>query len=172
MPLRLPDSHRKAIREIFLRRRIEYTPEQAASLLRMNLGEVLSLIRRGVLHADVKRKRRQLGGPRRALIQWSELASYSLVRWNVLQIHDALGENANSVLPRLLRPVELKSLRLPEYQVRLIEALATRDGVSIEEFVSGALLHLEIANDPNELEKLVPGLKEAMRFPFEGGGER
>ena len=171
MSPRLPDSHRKAIRVIFLRRRIEYTPEQAANLLRMNLGEVLSLIKRGVLHADVKRKRRQLGGPRRALIPWGEIASYSLVRWNMMQIHDALGEEANSVLPRLLRPVEVKSLRLPEYQVRLIETLAKRDGVSFEEFILGALLHLEIANDPEELEKLVPGLKEAMRFPFDGGDE-
>jgi hypothetical protein len=161
----LRPTHREAIREIFLRRRIEYTTQQVASLLRMNLGEVLQWIDSGILHADVKRKRRQLGGPRHALISWNELASAAMLRWNVMQIHDALGEHANRVLPRLLRPVEMKSLRLPEYQVRLIEAFARHQGVSIEEYVYTALLSLEVMGDADEVETLLPGFKEAMSFP-------
>lgn len=164
-PHHLPPTHREAIREIFLRRRFEYTTQQAANLLRLNLGEVLALIERGVLHADVKRKRRQLGGPRRSLIQWSELASYALTRWSVMEIHDALGEEAHRVLPTLFRPIELKSLRLPAYQVRLIESLAKHEGVTVEAFIYASLLHLETACDPDEIERLLPGFKEAMEFP-------
>jgi hypothetical protein len=39
--------------------------------------------------------------------------------------------------------VELKALRLPEYQVRLLETLAQDQGVSVDEYVYEALLHLE-----------------------------
>jgi hypothetical protein len=161
----LPNTHREAIREIFLRRRSEYTTKEAASLLRLGLGDVLNLIENGTLHADVKRKRRQLGGPRHSLISWNELASAAMLRWTVLQIHDALGEAANRTLPRLFRPAELKKVRLPEYQVRLLETLAQNKGVSLDEYIYDALLSLEVAADPDVMEKLLPGFNEAMRFP-------
>jgi hypothetical protein len=47
---------------------------------------------------------------------WSELSA-AMLRWSILQIQDALGSEANAVLPRLFRPAELKKVRLPEYQV-------------------------------------------------------
>lgn len=153
----LPPTDREAIREIFLRRRSEYTPQQAASLLRLNLTEGLALIDQ---RPAMKRKRRH-----RTLVTWNELASAAMLRWNVMQIHDALGDDADRVMPRLLRPVEVKSLRLPEYQVRLLETLAQNDGVSVEEYLYTALLDLEVASDPEEVERLVPGFREAMRFP-------
>src|SRR5688500_4588096 len=114
----LPPTHREAIREIFLRRRREYPMREAASLLRLNLGEALAWVESGQLHVEHRRKRKQLGGPRQSLVKWNDLASAALLRWTVMQVHEALGQEANRVLPRLLRPVELKSLRLPEYQVR------------------------------------------------------
>lgn len=161
----LSPAHRAAIREIFLRRRAEYTPQQLATLLRLNLGEVLTLIDRGILHAEVRRKRRQLGGLRRSLIAWNEVASYAMIRWTVMQIHDALGKDAAAVLPSLLRPVEIRSIRLPEYMVRLLEALAARGGVSLEEFIYSSLLHLETTGTAAEIESMVPGYSEAMEFP-------
>lgn len=161
----LPSAHREAIREIFLRRRIEYTTQQAASLLRLNLGELLAWINSGTLDVTHRRKRRQLGGPRHALISWTELASAALVRWTVLEIYDALGKEANRVLPRLLQPAELKAVRLPAYQIRLLEAFASRAGVSVEQYLFDRLLDLEVAGDPDEIESLLPGFKEAMRFP-------
>ncbi|HYK04024.1 MAG TPA: hypothetical protein VE974_19880 [Thermoanaerobaculia bacterium] len=161
----LPPTHRDAIREIFLRRRIEYSTKDVARLLRLNLGEVLAMIESGELHADVRRKRKQLGGPRLAWITWNELASTALLRWTVVQVHDALGKQANRVLPRLLRPVALKSLRLPEYQVRLLETLAREAGVSLEEFVFTSLVNLETFGTPEEIERLLPGYIEAIRFP-------
>lgn len=161
----LPPTHREAIREIFLKRRAEYTTYEAAQLLRLGLGEMLSLIENGTLHADVRRKHRQLGGPRHALMPWSELASAAMLRWSILQIHDALGSEANAVLPRLFRPAELKRVRLPEYQVRLLETLAQNAGVDLNEYIYGALLGLEVAADPETMEKLLPGFTEAIRFP-------
>jgi hypothetical protein len=161
----LHPSHREAIREIFILRRPEYTTWQAAQLLRINVGEVLALIDRGTLYADVKRKRGQLGGPRHALIPWQELASIALLRWTVVQIHDALGQDADSVLPPLLRPAELKAVRLPEYLIRLLETLAHGAKVSLEEYIYSVLLGLEVTADPDAMEKLLPGFKAAIRFP-------
>jgi hypothetical protein len=134
-------------------------------LLRLTVGEFLSWTDAGRLDVKRRRKRKQLSGPRRELVSWEELASAATVRWTVMEIHDALGDEANRVLPRLLRPVELKSLRLPEYLVRLLESLATNEGVSVEEYLYTAMLDLEVAGDPDPLESLLPGFKEAMRFP-------
>lgn len=161
----LPPTHREAIREIFLRRRAEYTTNEAAQLLRLGLGEMLALIEDGTLHAEVKRKRRQLGGPRHSLMPWNELASAAMVRWTVVQIYDALGTEASAALPSHFRPVELKAVRLPEYQLRLLETLAQNEGVSLEQYVYDALLSVEVAGDPDAMEKLLPGFTEAIRFP-------
>ena len=161
----LPPSHRAAIREIFLRRRTEYSAHDAAQLLRLTLGEFLSWTDAGRLDVKRRRKRKQLGGPRHALVTWQELASAATVRWTVMEIHDALGAEANRVLPRLLRPVELKSLRLPEYLVRLLEELARNEGVSVEQYLYTAMLDLEVAADPKVLESLLPGFAEAIHFP-------
>jgi hypothetical protein len=161
----LPPTHRKAIREIFLQRRAEYTTREAANLLRIGLGELLSWTEDGRLHVEFKRKKRQLGGPRYSLVPWKELASAAMLRWTVVQIHDALGSEANGVLPRLYRPAELKAVRLPEYQLRLLEMLAQDAGISLEEYIYNALQSVEVAADPETMEKLLPGFTEAIRFP-------
>jgi hypothetical protein len=161
----LPESHRAAIRAIFLRRKGEYTAHEAAQLLRLSVVQMVALVEKGTLHADLKRKRKQLGGPRQALVSWHELASAAMLRWSVLQIHDALGNRADEVLPRLFRPAELKNVRLPEYQLLLLEALANDAGVTLEDYVYSTLLSLEVAADPDVMEKLLPGFNEAIRFP-------
>lgn len=148
-----------------MKRRAEYTAWEAAQLLRLGVGEVLALIDNHTLHAEVKLKRKQLGGRRQTLLAWSEIASVAMIRWSVMQIHDALGKDADLVLPRLLRPTELKKVRLPEYQLRLLETLAQNDGVTLEEYIYEALLALEVMGDPDTIERLLPGFKDAMRFP-------
>ena len=160
----LPPTHREAIREIFLRRRIEYTTQQAAQLLRLSVGEFYAWIDRGVLHVERRRKRRQLGGRRNALVTWKELASVAMLRWTPMEIHDALGKEAATTLPRLLRPVEFKGVRLPEYLIRLIEHRAQRERVTVEAFVYTTLLALEAEVDSDEIAQL-PGVKEAISFP-------
>ena len=161
----LPPSHREAIREIFLRRRAEYTTHDAASLLRLSYYDFSCLVESGEVEVHLKKKRQQLGGRRHRLVMWNELAAAALVRWSVVQVSDALGKHANRVLPPLLRPAELKGIRLPSYQVRLLERLATRDGITVEEYVYNALLQVETAADPHVIETLVPGFHEAMSFP-------
>lgn len=126
---------------------------------------MLAWVEDGVLHAQRRRKRRQLGGPRHQLVTWKELASAALLRWSVLQVHDALGKDADRVLPRLLRPVELKAMRLPAYQVRLLETLAQNAGVPVEEYLCASLMHLETTGTLDEIERLLPGFTEAITFP-------
>jgi len=88
-----------------------------------------------------------------------------MLRWTVMEIHDALGEAANTTLPRLLWPVELKGVRLPEYLIRLLELLAERQRTTVEEYVYTSLLGLETEMSAEEIERLLPGFGEAMRFP-------
>lgn len=163
--MNLAPSHREAIRAIFLRPRIEYTAYAAAQLLRLNVGEMLALIESDVVRGEVRRKRRQLGGRRQTLVTWQEVASAATLRWTVMEIHDALGREAPRVLPSLLRPVELKHVRLPEYLLRLAETFATHAGVSLESYVYGALLSLETEASTDDLERIVPGFTEAIAFP-------
>lgn len=161
----LPPTHREAIRAIFLKRRSEYTTREAAQLLRMTLGDFLAMIANGTLDVEKRRKKRQLGGPRHSMVSWKELASAAMLRWTVMQIHDALGKDADRALPRLLHPVELKSVRLPRYQVELIERLARNGGVSVEEVVYTALLGVEATESHAEIERVLPGFTEAIEFP-------
>jgi hypothetical protein len=112
-----------------------------------------------------RKRRKQLGGRRNALATWKELASAAMLRWTVMEIHDALGKEADTTLPRLLRPVEVKGVRLPEYQIRLLETLAQRDGVSVEAYLYTSLLALETAASAEEIERLLPGFREAVTFP-------
>jgi hypothetical protein len=161
----LPIPHRQSVRQIFLRRRTAYSVRQAAALLRLSLDEARAWVESGQLHVDTRRRRKRDDLRGRAFVTWKSLASAALLRWNVMQIHEALGAAANGVLPRLLRPVELKCLRLPEYQVRLLQLLAENEGVSLDEFVFMGLLHLETQGSPEDIEKLLPGYTEAIAFP-------
>lgn len=163
--MQLGPAHREAIREIFLRRRFEYSAREAARLLRLTLGEFLAWQEVGQLNVVRRRKRKQLGGPRHPMVSWQELASAAMLRWTVMEIHDALGKDADRVMPRLLRPSELKAVRLPEYQLRLLEELARRAGVTVEEYLYEALLDLETSHPAEEIEKLLPGFTDAMKFP-------
>lgn len=149
-------AHRAAIREIFLRPRNQYAAHDAARLLHLTVTELFSWTDSGCLAVR----------GRRSLVSWQELASAATLRWTVMQIHDALGDDADRILPRLLRPIELKFLRLPEYLVRLLERLAANEGVTAEEYLYATMLELEVARDPGVLESLLPGFIEATRFPM------
>lgn len=155
----------EAIRHIFLHRRSEYSPREAASLLGLTAPELRSWIDSGRLEIERRPSRARAGAPR-GVVSWQELASAALLRWTVLRIHDALGDDAGRVLPRLLRPVELGPLRFPEYQLRLIEIHAEAERASVEDYVHSQLLSVEVAADPDAIERLVPGFREAIAFPF------
>lgn len=63
-------------------------------------------------------------------------------------------------------PVELKSVRLPEYQIRLLETLSQHAGVTVEEYVYASLLSLEVVASPDAIERSLPGFREALTFPY------
>ena len=144
---------------------MEYTTREAANLLRLTLGDFLRYLDTGILRVERRKKRKQLGGRGQALVTWKELASAAMLRWTVMEVHDALGEAANITLPRLLRPLELKGVRLPEYLLRLLEQIAERQRVTVEEYVYTCLLAVETEMCPDVMEQLLPGFKEAINFP-------
>ena len=161
---RLHDSDREAIVAIFLQRRIEYTVADAAQLLRVNIGDVMREIEQGTIAAELRRKRRQLGGPRHALMPWSELAAAAMRKWGLHRINAALGERAPEVIPELLLLTDL-SVALPEYQVRVLGALARKRGESVSECLSRTLSGMFAMMPPASIDALVPGATEAAVFP-------
>lgn len=163
----MPNSEREAIRELFLQRRHEYGMNEAARLLCLTMSDAVAWAKDGRLHLERRLARKQVGGFRKELVEWKDLASAALLRWTVMQIHDALATDANGVLPPLLRPVEMKGVQLPAYQVRLLELLADRARVTPDEFLYEALLSLEVSCSIEEIERMLPGFVEAITFPDE-----
>lgn len=161
----LPISEREAIRELFLKRRREYSMKDAARLLGLTMSDAIAWVKGGSLHVERRRGRKQLGGISKEFVTWKDLASAALLRWTVMQIHDALADEANHVLPPLLRPVELVGIQLPAYQVKLLQMLANRAGVMMDEFIHEALLSVEVECSIEDFEQMLPGFTEAITFP-------
>jgi hypothetical protein len=75
-----------------------------------------------------------------------------------------LGDAASRVLPPMLGPTAFKAV-LPDYQVRMIEALAAREGIEAGTFLQLHLLDLASACDLATMERAIPGFVEALQFP-------
>lgn len=82
------------------------------------------------------------------------------------EIHDALGDDAASVLPPLLA-LRTVTVRLPEYIVRTLEAVAAEECTTVDaalgfELIEFAGMHL------SRLEGSIPGFRRAYLFPGPG----
>lgn len=158
----LPPTQREAIRDLFLHRQRVYTTAQAATVLRLTVTDIEEMIEDGKIQAEYRKKNRQLGGRRQLMIRWTDLVRATMRHWTAVQVHDALGDRAKDWLPRLLWPEEL-NVRLPLYQVRLLEALAQDSGVTLESYLHRYLGNL--ATSPAQAERLVPDFNKAVAFP-------
>lgn len=152
------DKRRWQIRRIFLQRREDYSPMDAGKLLSMRWGEIVRRIELGELDATKN------GSDYR--VPWEAVADLALRTWTLEVIYDALGTDADAVLPPLLRVEEMR-VQLPVYLIRLMKHLADGKDVSLDEFMR-AELH-DFANAMRivtpELDDELPGFAEAMFFP-------
>jgi hypothetical protein len=150
----LSDETREAIRRIFAARQ-SLTIGQAASLLG---------IERAALVAEIEaREITAVEGS--DLLPWTEVAYLALRRWPLKAIFDALGSDASSLLPPLLRPTEF-TVSLPAYQVRMLEVMARDEQLDAGTFLQLHLLDLASGSDQGVLEKQIPGFLEALFFPY------
>lgn len=90
------------------------------------------------------------------------VAMIGVTVWSCESIEEALGENA-SVRPPLARLAD-RTVRLPQFQLVIIEAAARRQGVAFNESVAGHLTDLVCIEVPT-LANRVPGFRDAFLWP-------
>jgi hypothetical protein len=153
------DETREAIRRIFAAKQ-SLAVGQAARLLG---------IEKATLAAEIEAREISTVEGLDLHLPWTEVAYLALRTWPLDLIFDALGNDASSLLPALLRPVNF-SVLLPAYQVRMLEVLARHERLDAGTYLQGHLLDLASGSDHAALEEQIHGFVEALFFPF--GGER
>jgi hypothetical protein len=94
---------------------------------------------------------------------WRQAVYVALERWTLAEIQDALGDDAARVLPPLLTLREV-TVRLPEYIIRALEAIAGQQRTTIDAFLYGELIDFA-GTRIAELEVVIPGYRAAYLFP-------
>jgi hypothetical protein len=143
------------IRELFLQPKPSYRLSEAGRLLGMTRKQLEREAR-----ADQEEGYRTNG---RWRFTWRQVACLAFRRWSLLDIHEALGADAHTVLPPLLtlRPV---TVRLPEYLVRAIEHEAASDDTTVDDWLHHELIDFA-GSVAMRIERAVPGFRRAYLFP-------
>jgi len=147
-----------AIRRIFAAKR-DYAIAEVSDLIGVDTENLLREIETGDLSAPL--------AAADARLPWKEVAYLALRTWPLDLIFEALGAEADSLLPELLRPTAITT-RLPSYQVRMLEVLAEYHKLDLSTFLQLHLLDLASV-ESSMLADRIPGFIEAFRFPY--GGE-
>ena len=92
-----------------------------------------------------------------------ELMAKALEQWPREVIEEALGEDAERVLPRAVRLAVLRA-RVPRYQVAMLEYFAERDRTTVSAVLTSELDHVASAHSP-ELTLAIPGFRAALAWP-------
>ena len=143
------------MRHIFLQPRPHVSIMQATGLLGWSRRQMSEAIENG----EVKLWATPVG-------KWfprAEMMAKALEIWPVHVIEEALGDEADGVLPQAIRSAELR-VRLPRHHIDMLEYRAdqqetTVSGVLARELDGIASAHIE------ELSAALPGFAEAMAWP-------
>lgn len=148
-------SVRERIREVFLRPREAYTAQEASRLLGWTMREMDAAIGAGELEAARTGSGWQ--------VEWQEVAAMLTAQHPQAVIEEALGREKASVMPELVRLAELR-VEIPRYQTVMLDELAGRERISVDEFLSRHLLDLAGA-EGEWLGERIPQFGAAMRWP-------
>lgn len=143
------------VRQVFLAPQESYTVVEAAALLGWSVAGVEAAIRDGDVEAI-----RTCSGHR---VAWQEVAAMITAQYPQALIEQALGNEASSVMPELVRLAELR-VEIPRYQTMMLEKLAERASLSIDELLARHLLDLAGA-EIDWLDRTIPQFGAAMRWP-------
>jgi hypothetical protein len=94
---------------------------------------------------------------------WRQAVYVAMDRWSLVEIQDALGTDAARVLPPLLS-LRAVTVRLPEYVIRALEAVAAQDRITIDAALYGELTDFA-GTHLTHLQATIPGYREAYLFP-------
>jgi hypothetical protein len=70
---------------------------------------------------------------------WRQAAYVAMERWTLAEIHEALGDDAASVLPPLLA-LRAVTVRLPEFIIRALETIAGEGKATLDVALHGELI--------------------------------
>jgi hypothetical protein len=149
------------IRTIFLHQRPHVTIAEGTVLLGWSRGEMSRAIRAGEVEVTATSVGKWL---------WrEELMAKALELWSPEVIEEALGMDADGVLPEAVRLIDLH-VRLPRHQVAMLEHFAERErttvsGVLTRELDGVASAHAE------ELSRAVAGFADALAWPDAEGAQ-
>jgi hypothetical protein len=141
------------IRSIFLHQRPHVTIAEATALLGWSRGEMSHAIAAGEVEVMAT-----------ALGKWlwrEELMAKALELWEPEVIEEALGSEAEGVLPAAVRLIDLH-VRLPRHQVAMLEDFAERDRTTISGVLARELDGVASAN-ADELSWAVAGSRMRWR---------
>jgi hypothetical protein len=143
------------IRTIFLHQRPHVTLAKATVLLGWKRSDMSRAIADGEVEVNVT-----------AVGKWiwrEELMAKALEIWALDAIEEALGADANSVLPDGIRLTDLH-VRLPRHHVAMLQHFAERDHTTISDVLARELDGVASANS-QELSWSVAGFAEALAWP-------
>lgn len=143
------------IRAIFLQQRPHVSISEATVHLGWSRGEMSQAIAAGEVEVTET-----------ALDKWiwrEELMAKALELWTPEVIEEALGDNADAVLPGSIRLTDVH-LRLPRHQVAMLEHFAERDRSTISAVVARELDGIASAH-ADELSWAVTGFTDALAWP-------
>lgn len=143
------------IRHIFLHERPHVSVSQATALLRWTRREMSDAIASG----EVELMTTPLG-------KWfwrEELMSKALETWPLDVIEEALGPDADRILPQALRTAELR-VRLPRHHIAMLEYKAEQHRTTISHALARELDGIASADAP-ELSATIPGFAAALAWP-------
>ncbi|HEY2093139.1 MAG TPA: hypothetical protein VGJ81_14740 [Thermoanaerobaculia bacterium] len=143
------------IRTIFLHRRSRVTLARARALLGWSAREMSEAIRTGEIEV--------VKTPAGKRIPREELWAKALELWALDAIEEALGPDADRVMPPSLRLADLH-LRLPRYQIAMLKHMAERERTSVTDIVTRELENTANTN-AEELSCSVTGFAVAIRWP-------
>ncbi|HEY0156727.1 MAG TPA: hypothetical protein VGF28_05485 [Thermoanaerobaculia bacterium] len=143
------------IRTIFLHQRPHVTIAEATVLLGWSRGEMSEAIAAGEVEVNAT-----------AVGKWlwrEELMAKALELWSPETIEEALGGDAEGVLPEAVRLIDLH-VRLPRHQVAMLEHFAERDRTTVSAALARELDGVASAN-AEELSWAVAGFADALAWP-------
>ncbi|HKS23679.1 MAG TPA: hypothetical protein VJZ76_12830 [Thermoanaerobaculia bacterium] len=155
---------RLLIIELFAKRLPNYTHEEVLRLTRSSDEEIAAAVKNEELQPH-----RKAGGA--LLYAWEEVAAFAMRRWTPRMIFKVLGEAHESALPHLDRLASIR-VELPLYQVRMLHVLASteqeefRGRFNASDIIEQQLHALANTVDAGEMEKLVPGFRAALHYPY------
>ncbi|HXH93700.1 MAG TPA: hypothetical protein VNN25_19115 [Thermoanaerobaculia bacterium] len=143
------------IRELFLQRAESYSLSEAARIV----GVSTRALRREA--EDDQREAYLSNGT--WCFTWRQVAFIAMRRWTLAEIHEALGAEAETVLPPLLA-MDVLTVRLPAFLIRAMMTAAEQDAIPLDEWLRLELIDYA-GTVVDEMEAIHPGFRRAYLFP-------